>query len=73
MAVISALIVAINMITVHCRTLKYKKRITLITNARGPLDPSDNASVAAQIRKEDIHLSILYVPHCMTLFQGSSL
>jgi ATP-dependent DNA helicase 2 subunit 2 len=59
LSAISAIIVAINMITVHCRALKYKKRIILVTNAQGSVDPSDNSSIAQQLLKEGIQLAVL--------------
>ncbi|KAI5816728.1 putative Ku family DNA helicase [Pyronema omphalodes] len=58
---ISALILAIQTILTHCRHLKYIKSIFLITNGRGTFDPEGLDKIAAQIRHQNIKLTVLGV------------
>ncbi|KAF2668511.1 SPOC domain-like protein [Microthyrium microscopicum] len=59
--ILSAIVVAMQMITVHCRALKYKKRIVLLTNGDGAMEPDTGNDIQKQLVKEDILLSILGV------------
>ncbi|KAF2139738.1 uncharacterized protein K452DRAFT_310629 [Aplosporella prunicola CBS 121167] len=56
---ISALVIAIQMIAAHCRHLKYKRRIILVTNGKGVLDTEDLKSIALKIRQDSIDLVII--------------
>jgi ATP-dependent DNA helicase 2 subunit 2 len=56
---ISAIIVAIQMITEHCKKLKYHRRIVLVTDARGHMDDEDNSEVASQLAQEGIELTVV--------------
>lgn len=56
---LSAVILGVDMIMKHCRHLKFTKRLYLITNASGALDPDDIEQTAAQIKQNDIQLTVL--------------
>jgi ATP-dependent DNA helicase 2 subunit 2 len=56
---ISALIVSIQMIVEHCKKLKYRKRIVLVTDARGDMDGEDNSEIARRIAYEGIELTVV--------------
>ncbi|OJD28665.1 catalase [Diplodia corticola] len=56
---ISALVVAIQLIADHCKKLKYKRRIILITNALGSIDADGLEEIARKIKSENIELLIL--------------
>ncbi|KAK5074008.1 ATP-dependent DNA helicase yku80 [Lithohypha guttulata] len=58
---LSAVILGVDLLMKHCRTLKFTKRLYLITNGTGKLDPDDIEEVAAQIKQNDIKLTILGV------------
>ena len=59
--VLSAIILAVDMIMQHCKQLKYKKRLVVCTNGLGLLDPDQLQEVAQQIKENDIQLVILGV------------
>ncbi|CAG8548686.1 7781_t:CDS:2, partial [Scutellospora calospora] len=54
-----ALIVALGMIDLHCRKLKYKKKIYLLTDGESPINSSDLDAVLHQINDSNIELNIL--------------
>ncbi|KKY28243.1 putative ku family dna [Diplodia seriata] len=56
---ISALVVAIQLIADHCKKLKYKRRIILVTNALGTIDADGLEEIAKKIKDENIELLIL--------------
>ena len=56
---IDAVVVAIDMITKHCKKLKYKRRIILVTNGRGHMDPDQIPDIAEKLKDEDIELVVL--------------
>lgn len=58
---LSAIIIAVDMITQHCKKLKYVKKIVLVTNGTGQIDGDDVDAVAQQINNNDIQLVILGV------------
>lgn len=58
---LSAAILGVDMLIKHCRNLKYIKRLYLITNGTGALDPDDIEQVSAQIKQNDIKLIVLGV------------
>lgn len=58
---LSAVILAVDMLHKHCRQLKYIKHLYLITNGTGPLDADDLEATAAQIKQNDIRLTVLGV------------
>ena len=58
---ISAIVVAIQMIAQKCKRLKYIRRIILVTNGRGELDPDQVSEISAKIKEEGIELFVLGV------------
>ena len=58
---LSAVILGVDMLMKHCRHLKFVKRLYLITNGTGPLDADDIEDTAAQIKQNDIKLTVLGV------------
>lgn len=58
---ISSLVLAVQLIAAHCRHLKFKKNIFLITDGRGSIDADDTAGIAKKIKQDGINLSILGV------------
>lgn len=59
--VLSAVIIAVDMMMKHCKHLKYKKKIVVITNPTGHIDDDDIESTAEQIKGNNIELVILGV------------
>ncbi|OQV05397.1 Ku70/Ku80 alpha/beta domain-containing protein [Cladophialophora immunda] len=60
--VLSAIIIAVDMMMRHCKHLKYKKKIVVITNATGsPIDDDDIESTAEQFKSNNIELVVLGV------------
>lgn len=57
----SALILAVNDMCVHCRTLKYSKRIVLFTDAESETDWSDIDIVREKVEANGIQLIVVYV------------
>jgi ATP-dependent DNA helicase 2 subunit 2 len=58
---LSGVIIGVDMIMQHCRHLKYKKKIVLVTNGTGNMDDDDIENTAAEIKKNDIELVVLGV------------
>lgn len=56
---ISALVVAIQMISTFCKKLKYERRIILVTNGRGAMDADDVEHIVKKIKEDNIELVIL--------------
>lgn len=56
---ISALILAIDLIDKHCKKLKWKKRLILVTNGLGDIDEDDVEQIASKIREDGIELFVL--------------
>lgn len=56
---ISAFILAVEMIRSHCKKLKYIRRIVLITNASGIIDEDDNAEIVKQVKQDNIEVTIM--------------
>ncbi|OQN97542.1 hypothetical protein B0A48_16696 [Cryoendolithus antarcticus] len=59
--IVSAMIVAIQMITETCKKLKYDRKIVLVTDARGPMDVDDLPQIRAKLQEDDIQLTVLGV------------
>ena len=57
----SALVVAIQMITLHCRKLQYIRQIVLVTNGHGSMDADDLDEISNKLVKDGIELVILGV------------
>ncbi|KAF2433192.1 SPOC domain-like protein [Tothia fuscella] len=58
---LSALIVATQMIVLHCKRLKYIRKIVLVTDGLGQMDDDDAAPITGKIKEECIELLILGV------------
>ncbi|OTB17870.1 hypothetical protein K445DRAFT_315609 [Daldinia sp. EC12] len=58
---ISAIIVAVEMIEKFTKKLKYKRRIILVTDGEGPVDPDDLDDISAKIKSCGIELVVLGV------------
>ncbi len=58
---ISALVIAIQMISDHCKKLKYRRKIVLVTNGRGPMDDDGLEEIMKKITDDSIELVVLYV------------
>jgi len=56
---ISALVIAIQMIAKHCKKLKYRRKIVLVTNGRGALDANDVSEITKKIKEDNMELVIL--------------
>ncbi|KAI9803657.1 MAG: ATP-dependent DNA helicase II subunit 2 [Piccolia ochrophora] len=56
---ISALVIAIQMINTHCKKLKFRRKIVLVTNGRGTIDEDDLDEIKAKINSDQIELLIL--------------
>ncbi|KAL2849511.1 SPOC like C-terminal domain-containing protein [Aspergillus pseudoustus] len=56
---ISALILAIQMIITHCKKLKWKRKIVLITNAMGRMSGENLSDIVSKIQEDSIDLVIL--------------
>lgn len=56
---ISAIIIAIQMITKYCKKLKYIRRIVLVTNARGSMDGDGLPDITTKIKEEGIDLLVV--------------
>lgn len=57
---ISAVVIAIQMITKHCKKLKYKRKIVLVTDGRGSMDAEDISQITEKIKSDDIELVVMY-------------
>jgi ATP-dependent DNA helicase 2 subunit 2 len=60
---VSALILAINMIIKHCRQLKWKRKIVLVTNGSGHIDtdPENAKEITKKINSDEMELVLLGV------------
>ncbi|KAF2172563.1 hypothetical protein M409DRAFT_50238 [Zasmidium cellare ATCC 36951] len=58
---ISALIVAIQMISEKCKKLQYVRKIILITDARAPMQTEDLSQITKKLKEDSIELVILGV------------
>lgn len=58
---LAAIVVAMQMITKHCRKLKYVRKIVLVTDAMNPMDHDDNEDIVSRLKEDKIQLVILGV------------
>lgn len=58
---ISALVLAIQLISTHCKKQKWNRRIVLVTNGLGAMDEDDVDQIVAKIKEDDIELVVLGV------------
>lgn len=58
---VSALVLAIDMIMKHCKHLKYKRRIVLVTDGKGYIDsdPDSCSSIVQQLKSDNMELTVL--------------
>ena len=58
---ISAIVIAIQMITKHCKKLKWKRRIVLVTDGRGAIDadPDGIAEISKKIKEDEMELVVV--------------
>ena len=76
---ISAIVIAIQMITKYCKKLKYIRRIILVTDARGSIDGDGIQDITNKLKGEGIELVVVYVRlaalglHLLILIEGLTL
>lgn len=58
---ISAIVIAIQMITKHCKKLKYKRKIVLVTDGRGSMDADDITQITEKIKADEVELVVIGV------------
>lgn len=58
---VAAIVVAMQMITKHCKNLKFIRKIVLVTDAMNPMDHDDNKDIVRQVKDENIQLVVLGV------------
>lgn len=58
---ISAIVIAIQMITKHCKKLKYKRKIVLVTDGRGSMDADDISQITEKIKSDEMELVVIGV------------
>ncbi|KAL8772949.1 MAG: hypothetical protein Q9209_001969 [Squamulea sp. 1 TL-2023] len=60
---ISAIVIAIQMVTVYCKKLKYKRKVVLVTDGRGTLDadPDSVKEIINKIKQDNMELVIVGV------------
>jgi ATP-dependent DNA helicase 2 subunit 2 len=56
---ISAIAIAIDMISKFTKKLKYIRKVVLMTNARGPMDTDDIEEVAKKLNEDNIELVVV--------------
>ncbi|RDW57523.1 ATP-dependent DNA helicase 2 subunit KU80 [Aspergillus mulundensis] len=56
---ISALILAIQMIITHCKKLKWKRKIVLVTNGMGRMNSENLEDIVSKVKEDNIELIIL--------------
>lgn len=60
---LDSIVIASDMINAHCKNLKYKKTIYLITDGNSQIlndDENQNLSIANFIKDRDIQLNLMY-------------
>lgn len=58
---ISALVLAIQMITTTCKKLQYLRKIVLVTDARGAMQADDLSDITSKLKEDHIELVVLGV------------
>ncbi|KAI9929275.1 ATP-dependent DNA helicase II subunit 2 [Aspergillus wentii] len=58
---ISAIILAIQMIITHCKKLKWKRKIVLVTNGQGRMSSENLDGIVEKIKEDNIELAVLGV------------
>ncbi|KPI34965.1 ATP-dependent DNA helicase II subunit 2 [Cyphellophora attinorum] len=57
--ILSGIIVGLDAIMKHCKQLKYKKKLIVVTNGLGAMDDDDVEDTAEQLKKNDVELLLL--------------
>lgn len=65
---ISAIIIAIQMISRYCKKLKYQRRIVLVTDGRGFIDEDGVPEISKKMKQEGIELIVVYVKKNFSVF-----
>ncbi|KAL9101014.1 MAG: hypothetical protein Q9163_003680 [Psora crenata] len=58
---VSAVVVAIQMISTYCKKLKYRRKIVLVTDGRGSLDGEDIPQITEKLKSDGIELVVIGV------------
>ncbi|KXL41555.1 hypothetical protein M433DRAFT_72779 [Acidomyces richmondensis BFW] len=58
---LSALVIAIQMIVVHCKKLQYERKIVLVTDGRGIMKIDGLSDIVAKIKEDNIKLVVIGV------------
>lgn len=66
---ISSLILAIQMIGIFCKKLKFKRKIVLVTNGKGRMSSEGLPEIIDKIKEDHIELVVLYVSGKMTRYR----
>ena len=53
--------IAIQMIATYCKKLKYRRKIVLVTDARGSMDADDSSEITKKIVADGMELVVVYV------------
>lgn len=56
---ISAVVLAIDMITKYCKKLKYKRKIVLVTNGEGAMNSDGTEDIVSKLKEDNIELVVL--------------
>lgn len=56
---ISAIVIAIQMITKYTKKLKYRRKIVLVTDGRGSLDADGISEITKKIKQDAMEMVIL--------------
>ncbi|KAK1147444.1 ATP-dependent DNA helicase yku80 [Aspergillus melleus] len=56
---ISAIVLAVQMIITHCKKLKYKRKIVLVTNGQGRMSSENLDEITKKIKEDNIELVVL--------------
>ena len=56
---ISAIALAVNMIAKHCKKLKYRRKIILVTNGSGDMDSEGSEDIIDKIKSDEMDLVVV--------------
>jgi hypothetical protein len=65
--VLSALVVAIQMINVFTKQLKYKRRVVMVTDGRGEMDDDGLSDITSKMKSDAIELVTLLVSDVLSI------
>ena len=51
------------MITKHCKKLKWKRKIIVVTDGRGSMDADDVSQITQKIKADDIEIVVMYAKY----------